>query len=395
MTSRLYYTDSYLSEFDARIVERADGGRKVYLDRTAFYPTSGGQPFDTGQIAGAKVTDVVDEGGRIAHVLADPLSDAADTVACAIDWPRRFDHMQQHTGQHLLSAVLGELLGHQTLSVHFGATASSLDLDTDSIERDDVVAAERRANALVVENRPVIVSFEDAAVADGLRKASARQGTLRIVQIYGIDRTACGGTHVRATGEIGPILVRRIERVKKQVRLEFICGLRAIQRARMDFERLSQLAHGLSSSLDDVPALVEAQAERLHAVDTQRRRLEGELQAYRARALYDETMPDASGVRRAVQRRESGPLDELRGLAQAYCMLPKATFIGTIDDPSSVLLAASEDSGIDAGRVLKAALTSVGGRGGGSPRIAQGSVPAAEILPRVIDAVETGLTGNA
>jgi alanyl-tRNA synthetase len=385
VTTRLYYTDSYLATFDARVVERADGGRRIYLDRTAFYPTSGGQPFDVGTIAGLPVADVVDETDRVAHVLTEPLRDGADTVSCAIDWPRRFDHMQQHTGQHLLSAVLAEMFGHQTVSVHFGAAASSLDLDVDTITRDDVVDAERRANELVVENRSVTVSFEEAGAADGLRKASAREGRLRIVSIDGIDRSACGGTHVRATGEIGPILVRKVDRVKKQVRLEFVCGLRAVRRARADFELLSRVAQGLSASLDEIPALVESQAERLRTVDAQRRRLEAELHAYRARLLYDAAEPDASGVRRAIQRRETGSLEELRGFAQAYCVLPKAVFVGATDDPPAVLLAASEDSGVDAGRVLKAALASVGGRGGGSPRMAQGSVPGVQAIPQVLD----------
>jgi alanyl-tRNA synthetase len=387
MTTRLYYTDSYLVAFDARLVDRADGGRRVYLDRTAFYPTSGGQPFDTGTMAGVAVSDVVDEGERVAHVLIEPLAEAGGVVECAVDWSRRFDHMQQHTGQHLLSAVLAEMMGHQTVSVHFGAHASSLDVDADAIAQDDVVAVERRANELVVENRPVTVSFEDAGAADGLRKALARDGTLRVVTIDDLDRSACGGTHVRATGEIGPILVRRIERVKKQARLEFVCGLRAVRRARADFEHLNRLAQILSASLDDVPALVESQAGRLRAADAQRRRLESELHGFRARSLYDVAAPDASGRRRAIQREGSASLEEVRGVAQAYCILPKAVFVGAVDDPPAVLLAASEDSGVDAGRVLKAALAVVGGRGGGSARIAQGSVPEASVIARVIDVV--------
>jgi alanyl-tRNA synthetase len=387
MTIRLYHTDSYLATFEARVVERADEGRRIYLDRTAFYPTSGGQPFDLGTLGGVAVRDVVDEGERIAHLLSEPLAETAVDVAGAIDWSRRFDHMQQHTGQHLLSAVLAELLGHQTVSVHFGAHTSSLDLDIGAITRDDVIAAERRANELVVGNRPVRVSFEDRGAASGLRKAPPREGTLRIVTIEGVDRTACGGTHVRSTGEIGPVLVRKIDRVNKQVRLEFVCGLRAVHRARADFELLSRLAHGLSASLDEIPALVESQAERLRVADAQRRRLESELHAYRARLLYDAADPDVSGVRRAVQRRETGALEELRGLAQAFCMLPKSVFVGAVDEPATVLLAASDDSGVDAGRVLKAALASVGGRGGGSARMAQGSVPQVEVLPRVLDEV--------
>ena len=386
MTTRLYYTDSYLATFDAHVVDRADGGRKIYLDRTAFYPTSGGQPFDVGTLGGIEVADVIDETDRIAHVLAEPLSGTSDRVAGAIDWVRRFDHMQQHTGQHLLSAVLAETLGHRTTSVHFGAVASSLDLDTDAVGHEDVVAAERRANEIVVENRPVTVSFEDAASSNGLRKASAREGTLRIVTIDAVDRSACGGTHVRATGEIGPVLIRRVDRVKKQARLEFVCGSRAVRRARMDFDHLARLAQTLSASVEDVPALVESQAERLHAADAQRRRLEAELHTYRARTLYDETAPDASGIRRAIQRRSSGPLEQLRGIAQAYCLLPRAIFVGAVDDPPAVLVAASDDSGVDAGRVLKAALANVGGRGGGSPRMAQGSVLGVELIPAVIDA---------
>ena len=384
MTSRLYYTDSYLTAFDARVVDRADSGRRVYLDRTAFYPTSGGQPFDLGTIAGVPVSDVVDEGARIAHVLAEPLPDDAGEVSCAVDWARRFDHMQQHTGQHVLSAVLAELFGYGTVSVHFGAQASSLDLAVEAIARGDVVAAERRANEVVFENRPVTMSFE-AAGADGLRKASTREGTLRIVTIEGVDRSACGGTHVRATGEIGAILVRKVERVKKQVRLEFVCGRRAVRRARADFELLSRLAQELSASVDEVPTLVAAQMERLRAADTARRRLEAELHAYRARLLYDAAEPNASGLRRTIQRRESGSLEELRGLAQAYCALPKAVFAGAVDDPPTVLLATSEDSGLDAARLLKAALASVGGRGGGSPRMAQGSVPSLDAVPRALE----------
>jgi alanyl-tRNA synthetase len=387
MTTRLYYTDSYLAAFDAHVVDRADGGRRVYLDRTAFYPTSGGQPFDIGTLAGIRVTDVVDETDRVAHIVAEPLPDTATNVAGAIDWPRRFDHMQQHTGQHLLSAVLAEMFGHRTVSVHFGADASSLDLEVDAIAHNDVVAAERRANELVVENRLVTVSFEDAGAADGLRKVSAREGTLRVVAIDELDRSACGGTHVRATGEIGPILLRRIDRVKKHVRLEFVCGLRAVRRARTDFEHLARLAQNLSASLDDVPALVESQAERLRAADAQRRRLDVELNTYRARSLYDASAPDTSGLRRAIERRASGSLEELRGVAQAYCTLPSTVFVGAVDDPPAVLLAASDDSGVDAGRVLKSALATVGGRGGGAPRMAQGSVPTAELIPRVIEAV--------
>jgi alanyl-tRNA synthetase len=394
MTTRLYYTDSYLTTFEARVVERSDDGRRVFLDRTAFYPTSGGQPNDAGTIAGISVADVIDEDERIAHVLVEPLPIATAAVAGVVDWRRRFDFMQQHSGQHLLSAVLAELPGHNTVSVHFGAQSSSLDLDVETITHDKVVAVERRANEVVVENRPVTVSFEDAVAAGGLRKASAREGALRIVTIDSLDRSACGGTHVRTTGEIGPILIRKVERMKKQVRLEFLCGFRAIGRARTDFELLSRIAQSLSASIDEVPTLVESQADRLRGADAQRRRLEAELQAHRARVLYDAAVPAPSGARRVIERRESGSLEELRGLAQAYVALPKALLIAAVDDPSTILLAASADSGVDAGRVLKSVLTTIGGRGGGSPRMAQGSLPNVEAVAKAIDRLTVELEGS-
>jgi alanyl-tRNA synthetase len=179
-TTRLYYTDSYLTSFDAHVVDVADGGRRVYLDQTAFYPTSGGQPNDVGTLGGSVVTDVIDEDERIVHVLEAALPGDASRVAGHIDWEHRFDHMQQHTGQHLLSAVLEEAYGFHTASVHFGRDYSSLDLDVESIGADRVLEVERRANEIASENRPVNVSFEEASEAEGLRKQSEREGTLRI-----------------------------------------------------------------------------------------------------------------------------------------------------------------------------------------------------------------------
>src|SRR5438128_210085 len=172
MTKRLYYTDAYRTEFTAPIVEQTDDGRRVYVEETAFYPTSGGQPHDLGTLGGVAIVDIVDEDSRIAHVLAEPLAAGATSVAGVVDWTRRFDHMQQHTGQHLLSAVFEDLFGAKTASVHFGAEDSTLDLEIASLTRDQLVAAEARANAIVAEARSVMVTFEEAANAAALRKPS-------------------------------------------------------------------------------------------------------------------------------------------------------------------------------------------------------------------------------
>ena len=383
MTERLYYADSYLRSFRAQVVEAAAGGLTVYLDRTAFYPASGGQPADTGSIAGSVVLEVVDEGARIAHRLSAPL--AAGEADCAIDWERRFDHMQQHSGQHLLSAVFAGAFALRTASFHLGADSATIDLEGGPVDPPSVREAERRANAVVFENRPLTVEFEDAAAASGLRKPSEREGTLRIVSIAGLDRSACGGTHVRSTGEIGPILIRKIEKVRETTRVEFVCGGRAIRRARADFEALSAAAQLFSVSVDDLPAIAAAHLESCRAADKARRKLEVELAAFQGHELYAATAPGSDGLRRHTRRLERGGLDELRALAQSFTGQPKSVFVAALDDPPSVLLAASADSGIDAGKLLKAALAQTGGRGGGSSRIAQGSVAHRELLDRVLE----------
>jgi alanyl-tRNA synthetase len=378
VSERLYYTDSYLTRFTARVVARGDDGRRDYLDQSAVYPTSGGQPNDTGVLGGVTVEDVVDEGERIAHLLAQPLPD--DEVQGTVDWARRFDHMQQHTGQHLLSAVFADAFGYETLSVHFGPDYATLDLGVAVVPPAELRDAESRANAIVFENRPVGVSFEDAATATGLRKPSDRSVTIRVVTIDGLDRSACGGTHVRATGEIGAVLLRRQERVRKTARIEFLCGARAIVRSRADYEALSTLAQRLSASIDDLATIVPAQHEELRALDGERRALESELSAYRARERYDALVPDERGVRRLVERRGSGKADDTRAFALAFCALPCSVYVAAIESPPSLLVAASDDSGVDAGRSLKEAVSAVGGRGGGSPRLAQGSVPTRDAL---------------
>jgi alanyl-tRNA synthetase len=382
VTDRLYYTDSYLREFRARVTDCSEDGRRIYLDRTAFYPTSGGQPHDTGAIGGVALVEVEDEGERIAHVVEAPLS--AGEVDCHIDWDRRFDHMQQHSGQHLLSAVFVERFRISTVSFHLGQEVSTIDLDTATLEPARVVEAERRANQAVFENRPLGVSFEDAAETRDLRKPSERAGMLRIVSIEGLDRSACGGTHVARTGEIGPILLRKLDRIRNTTRVEFLCGGRAIGRARADFDSLSRVAQMVSGSLDEAAGLVAAQFEAARNADKLRRKLEADLAQYQGRELYAVTAPEEGSVRRVLRRLPSGNLEELRALAQSFTAQPKAVFIAALDEPPAVLLAVSADSGIDAGKLLKAALTQAGGRGGGNPRMAQGSLPSRAALEQVL-----------
>jgi len=387
MTDRIYYTDPYTRDFEATVVDRLDGSRRIYLDRTAFYPTSGGQPFDAGELGGVRVTDVVDEGDRIAHLLDAPL--VADRVSGRVDWPRRFDHMQQHTGQHLLSAVLADLLGYPTVAVHFGKESSTLDLDAGSPTQEEMQLVEEKANEIIVENRRVEISFEDAEQAEGLRKSSERSGTIRIITIQGVDRSACGGTHVRNTGEIGSLQIRKVERVRKGVRLEFLCGSRASRRARADYTLITRLANDFSAAGEELPQLIAGQRDELKHALARVRDLESQLNLSRARELYAAAQPETTGLRRVTIREDQAALESLRGLAQVVTSMPLAVFVAAVSNPPAVLLATSVDTGIDAGALLKSLLTSVGGRGGGSARLAQGMVPGRAQLEALMESLES------
>ncbi len=390
MTERLYYTDAYLCSFDARIVDRTADDRTIYLDRTAFYPTSGGQPFDTGTLAGIAVTDVVDEGERIAHVLASPAPRDLQTISGIVDWNRRFDHMQQHTGQHLLSALFADRFKLHTVSVHFGATSSTLDLDEELVSAKTLIAVEELANLAIAESHKVSVTFESAATAAGLRKPPPREGELRIVDIESLDRSACGGTHLRTTAEIGTLLIRGTERVRKTTRVEFVCGLRAVRAARADHELLTTLAQSAGVAATELAAKMKMQSEELRAAQSARREASTALDAYHARERFDAAIPDANGRRRIViDRRDAGApatVDELRSLAQATLALGNALFIGTLPSPPTIVVASSE-GGLDAGATLKKLLADHGGRGGGNARIAQGTVPTLGALDAVLAAL--------
>ncbi|MBY0491767.1 MAG: alanyl-tRNA editing protein [Gemmatimonadaceae bacterium] len=383
MTDRLYYNDAALLRFSATITALADGGRVVYLDRTAFYPTSGGQPHDLGTLADMAITDVVDEEARIAHHLAEPIGlPVGAMVVGQIDAARRYDHMQQHSGQHLLSALLHDAYGWPTVSVHFGDETSTLDVAAADIPATLLPDLERRANALVVENRPITISYEDAATAEGLRKASDRDGELRIVTIEGLDRSACGGTHVSRTAEIGALLLRRTEKTKGQMRIEFVCGHRAVARARLDAELLTRSARPLSAAPSDLPALVEAQQARVLELERERRKLLLQLAGFEADALWRAAPVDADGMRR-IAVSSTGPVKDMEPLVQQLVALGACTVLVTQPGTFALLFGTAADTTVDAGQTLRAALHAHGGRGGGSPRLAQGSVPSAEALEAV------------
>lgn len=402
MSERLYYSDSFLRSFDAAVTDvrevlRREGESvwQLALDRTAFYPTSGGQPTDLGMLSavsrGGAALDVPveqveeDEQGEVWHFVRKPLT-TGTAVRGQIEWERRFDHMQQHTGQHLLSAVFAKELQMPTVSFHLGETVSTIDLAGAMPAHHSLERVERVANEIIGEDRPVTVNIVARAEAEAmlaagiLRKLPERDGSIRLITIADCDKNACGGTHLHSTGQIGGMLVRGVEKVSRGVRVEFACGLRAVRAARAAAALLSEAASALSLGVADVPAAVKRLLSEAKSGAKERQRLREELAAYHASRLAVE-VPIQDGLRLVVRSWKDHDRDYVKVLASRTAMAAPATavvFCAEEANPARVVMARSIDLDFDCGRMLREALAELGLRGGGSPDLAQGEVPVAQ-----------------
>jgi len=373
-TERLYYADCYLREFAARVlrVEPTPKGFRVYLDRTAFYPESGGQPTDHGSLDGIPLLEALDEGDEIAHVLAS--APPNENVKGSLDWGRRFDHMQQHTGQHLLSAAFEKTGSYKTVSFHLGEETSTIDLDSDRLVRRQIEEAEDLANQVVFENRGVRIFSQPTNVAQvmDLRKPTLREGDVRLVEVERFDLSACGGTHVNQTGAIGMIAVRKFERLKGLTRVEFVCGRRALRMARLDFLVLSEAARLFSTGLESVPELIAKQAQELRDALRARDKLVERLAEFQALELW-RVAPELEGrkIVRHVFPAEEGRLAKL--VAHAVAKQPSAiALIGVKSKPTALFFSQSPQGEPDMASILKETVASYGGKGGGTRDFAQG-----------------------
>ena len=373
-TERLYYDDSYWREFEAQVigVEPQPPHFRIFLDRTAFYPESGGQPMDRGILGGLTVLQVTEEDEAIVHLVERELP--RGLVKGLIDWPRRFDHMQQHTGQHLLSAAFEKVAEAKTVSFHLGAEASTIDLDSDRLGHRQTEQAAELANQLVFEDRPVHIHYCDATEAGqmDLRKPTQRAGEVRVVEVEGFDRSACGGTHVTRTGAIGLILLRKIDRRKNLTRVEFVCGQRALQQARHDYEVLTKAAGLFSTAVENVPALISQQAEDRRAALRSREKLLERLCEYRVRELCA-SATERNGIKlvRLVFRAE----ENLEAKLLAHAVAKQASAVGLIGvkgKPAALVFSQSNGGPYDMGAILKQTVAHVGGKGGGARDFAQG-----------------------
>jgi alanyl-tRNA synthetase len=382
MTQRIYYSESYRRSFDATVVavEAAGGHSQVILDQTAFYPTSGGQPFDTGTLGSAAVIDVVDrEDGSIGHVVSGTFK-PGDVVTGEIDWARRFDHMQQHTGQHVLSAAFDRLFGARTESFHLGQISSTIDLARE-VTPLEVVRAEDDANRIVWEDRTVAIRFATAeeAAAMPLRKDSARTGSLRLIEVADYDLSACGGTHVERTGGIGVIAIGSVEKFKGGSRVEFLCGGRALTRFRVWRGALSAIQKHLSvPPIDMAPAVERLQGDAKAAQRTVRA-FQEKLAIHEAHALL------AGGSQVIAEALDGWDAQGLKAVAVALTAAQPDAVVAlfTSTSPSQVVVARGTNAAVDAAALLKQLTMKFGGKGGGKPDLAQGGglvAPVADLL---------------
>ena len=373
-TERLYYTDCYLKGFSARVIRTSPDplGTRVYLDRTAFYPESGGQPADRGTLGGIDLLDVVDEGDEVAHIVAG--NPAVQDVVGSIDWQRRFDHMQQHTGQHILSAAFERVGGYKTVSFHLGAEASSIDLDSDRVGARQIEEAEELANRVAFENRPVMISFRPAAEVQelDLRKPTFREGNIRLVEVEGFDLSACGGTHTSRTGGVGITCTRKVERAKGLARVEFVCGGRALRRVRQDFALLSEAARLFSTGLENVPELIAKQAQELRDAGKSLQKLGEKLAVLEATQLWQQT-PEKDGVRLVRRIFAVAEAKKAKFVAHAVAKHSGAVaMIGAKGTPTGLFFSQTPGGKANMSEVMKQTLAQFGGKGGGTRDFAQG-----------------------
>ena len=398
-SERLYYSDSFLRTFAGAVAnarERADGnGEPIWqlaLNHSVFYPASGGQPFDTGALTATSPDGTLqkvpveqveeDENGTVWHFVRRALPVGA-VVEGQIDWERRFDHMQQHTGQHLLSAVFWRELQAPTFSFHLGENTSTIDLAGGPLAQPSLQRVEQIANEIIGEDRPVTIrtvsrgEAEEMLAAGELRKLPDREGSIRLIDIADLDHNACGGTHLNSTGQIGGLLVRAIEKVSRGLRIEFVCGLRAVRIARADFTILNETSALLSTGTPELAATVGRLLSEGKASARERQKLREELAVFQA-ARLSLAVPVENGLRLIISAWSDRDRDYVKLLASRTAAAgPRTAVIFCAHDagPVRVFIARSADLNFNCGEILREALARLGLRGGGSADLAQGEVP--------------------
>lgn len=398
-TERLYYTDSHLTQFEARVTavtESVSGWCAVMLDRTAFYPTGGGQPSDTGTLNSTPVVECIEqENGEVLHIIQGRAPQVGSQVTGRVDWERRQDHMQQHTGQHILSQALVALYGAETRSFRTMDASSEIDVALEEPTDDRIERAIELANSIIWEDRSVQVRLltpEEAARLP-LRRDAAREGELRIIEIENFDLSPCGGTHARRTGEVGLIAARHWERAKGLVRIEFVAGRRVLS----DYNRANRTARRVAAlfsvARDEAPASVARLLEENKQLTRRLRTLEEATARAEGAELVRDCSPRVDGTRLIARTFEGRDAEALKHLALAVIAHPQTVaLLGSRDgETARLVFARSADAAGDMNALMRQACSVIGGRGGGRPEMAQGGGPHAERLADAIQAAASAL----
>jgi alanyl-tRNA synthetase len=388
MTERLYYSDSYVTQFEAHLVAKmhCDKGLGVILDRTFFYPTSGGQEHDIGTLNGVEVMDVVEQDGEILHLLPGDIS--GTLIDGKIDWERRFDNMQQHTGQHILSRAFIENLGCGTISAHLGTSTSTVDIDTQRLSNEEVNRVEYLANDILTQNREVLVRYVDERDLKTmeLRKKPKASGTIRIVEVDGFDLIPCGGTHCRRAGEVGIIKVRKWERVKGNLtRVEFYCGRRALKDYQWKNQMINEIGNSFTIRDTDLKIHFEKNLGELKEKQKKVDLLLGQLLEYEANETIKNSVLEGN-VRVVKKTFDNRELNEVRLLAQKLIQFGRVVALfGVRSDKAYLLFARSADMNIDLLTLFHTAIPLIGGKGGGKSDFVQGGGDRLDKVEEAID----------
>ncbi|MCM3092854.1 MULTISPECIES: alanyl-tRNA editing protein [unclassified Cytobacillus] len=372
---KLYYEDPYIKTFETELVyQAADEKERVYavLKETAFYPTGGGQPHDEGALNNIKVVDVEEVEGEIRHYLEGELDTSTTEVSGEIDWKRRFDHMQQHAGQHILSAAFEELYGYKTVSFHLGRETLTIDLEISELPAEHAEEAERLANAIILENRPIEskwVSAEEASKFP-LRKKLSVSEDIRLVIIPEFDYNGCGGTHPTSTGQVSGVKILDWERQKKKIRVQFVCGSRILAQLQTKYEITRNLSQLLNAPEKELPSAASRLIENGKDLEKQLEEAKETLLAFEAKELY--TAEEGEYVSQVFKGRTIQELQKLARLIASQSENADVILINETADKLQFVCAKGADSESDMKSLSAELLQKINGKGGGNPQFAQG-----------------------
>lgn len=366
MLNHSYYSDPFLTTLDTDVIEvRPTQDRfHIILADTIFYPTGGGQPHDAGQIGDAQVLDVFEEDGQVVHVVDREVPHGKVTLT--LDWERRFYHMQHHTGQHLLSAEFSNRYGWATQGFHLGENYTTIDITTPELTEEVIQEVEQAVNQVIYEDRPIqayLVTPEQAAQLP-VRKAPTVSEDIRIVEISGLDYSPCAGTHLKSTGQIGLLKIIKTEKYKGMTRVYFLCGQRALADYVEKHRIAQEISSALSTAIPELSAKVQSELAARHDLEDQFKKLQQKLWEYQAKELVAE----AEG-KTIFYILEDDSIEEAQALARQITTLGE--YFVVIQTGSRIVLAQSLGQDPHCGNLIREHAHKLGGKGGGSPHLAQ------------------------